>query len=423
MALPSRSNPVTRSLSKVAKAISPTGIGVLLSVGAHMGLLAFGPRTDFSFAALSAAEQQAEAEETIVPLVQLTPAERNRLPSFAQPRRPPVSTGLGNLSLPSGLPSVPNTSIPRRTVPTNPFPAPTTPRARTPVRTPTRTQTPAPLSRTLPSTIPRLQLPTIPSLGLGRRSGIPVVPPANTTPAPATPPSQVTPAPTENNGSASDLDPLPQLEPSPGLTLEELLAQTENQDSDNVALGPDTAPASPAGEAPDVDDAAAPIPVPPPAIATAPAQGDTTLLLDGNNNYDSTAVSPEEAADRQTDWLIATAEGKDVVETAESEITIDSQFKACREVPPEEGRLGVLVSPDGAQSEASVLKSIGYDVLNRLALRTLEYEDFGTPAVPTQYIIKVNVEYKPDDCAEPLPEVSAADSTDEQPAASESPAE
>lgn len=412
MALPSRSNPVTRSLSKVVKVISPTGIGVLLSVGAHVALLALGPRTDFSFAALSQAAQQAETEETIVPLVQLTPAERNRLPSFAQPRRPPVS---GNLSLPSGLPSVPNTSILRRTVPANPFPAPTTPRTRTPVRTPTRPQTPAPLSRALPSTIPRLQLPTIPSLGLGRRSGIPVVPPANTTTPPPveTAPSEVTPPPEVDNGSARDL--LPQLESAPGLSLEEAIAQQEaaNQGSGSVAIGPDAEPSSNESSGADNEGEAVALPVPPPAIATASAQGETNLLLDGNNNYDATAVSLEEADEREADWLLATAEGKDAVETASSELTIDSQFKACREVPPVEGRLGVVVNPDGSQSEVEVLKSIGYDVLNRLALRTLEYEDFGTPAVPTQYIVKVNVEYKPDDCAEPLPEAGEAESSDE----------
>lgn len=415
MALPSRPNPVTRSLSKVVKVISPTGIGVLLSVGAHLGLLAFGPRTDFSFAALSQAAQQAEAEETIVPLVQLTPAERNRLPSFAQPRKPPVSRGIGNLSLPSGLPSVPNTSIPRRTVPTNPFPAPTTPSARTPVRTPARPQRPAPLSRTLPSAIPRLQLPTIPSLGLGRRSGIPVVPPASTPPPPAavTPSPATPPPPAADNGSASDL--LPQLD---GLTVEEAI-EAANQGSGDVAVAPGPRLELPSGEpsgesaGPDGGEEASSIPVPPPAIATAPAQGDTTLLIDGNNNYDSTAVSPEEADEREADWLLATAEGKEAVETASSEITINSQFKACRAEPPVEGRLGVVVNPDGTQSEATVLKSIGYDVLNRLALRTLEYEDFVTPEVPTQYTVTVEVIYEPDECAEPLPEVGSAENSDE----------
>ncbi|MEL7520647.1 MAG: hypothetical protein AAGJ80_03310, partial [Cyanobacteria bacterium J06553_1] len=76
MALPARLTPILRPIGKVAKVITPTGVGVLLSVGAHAALLLFGPRTDLSFAALSQAAQQAESKETIVPLVQLTPAER-----------------------------------------------------------------------------------------------------------------------------------------------------------------------------------------------------------------------------------------------------------------------------------------------------------------------------------------------------------
>ncbi|MGB7487231.1 MAG: hypothetical protein WA901_13645, partial [Phormidesmis sp.] len=73
------------------------------------------PRANFSFAALTEAAQQQEAEETIVPLVELTPAERNRLPGFAQPRQlQPTPTGLGSLALPSGLPGLSN--IPPRSI-------------------------------------------------------------------------------------------------------------------------------------------------------------------------------------------------------------------------------------------------------------------------------------------------------------------
>lgn len=418
MALPARLTPILRPIGKVAKVITPTGVGVLLSVGAHAALLLFGPRTDLSFAALSQAAQQAESEETIVPLVQLTPAERNRLPSFAQPRKPPLpSTGLGNLALPSGLPSVPNTSIPRRQqVAAKPFPAAVTPRTQ-PRRTPVR-RTPAPaLSRTLPNSIPIRQLPTLPSLGLGRRSsGVPVVP-STPSPAPAAPSSS--PAETNPNsspGTAADV--LPRLEPATpdggGFSVADALAQAEanaRQNAPDIArsAGPDE-PAPEALPLPEEGgEDTTTIPVEPPAIATVPAQGDSTLLLEGNNDYDDTAVSDEESQGRERDWLIATAEGKTEVATDSAEISIDSGFKACREVPPVDGRIGVVVNPDGSQSDATVLKSIGYDVLNRLALRTLEYEEFEPVDIPKQYTVDVKVKYAPEDCEEGLTEAEIAD--------------
>ena len=63
MAIPSRLKSAARPIAKAAKFITPTGIGVLLSVGAHVALLAFGPHTDVSFAALSPAAQEADAKK------------------------------------------------------------------------------------------------------------------------------------------------------------------------------------------------------------------------------------------------------------------------------------------------------------------------------------------------------------------------
>lgn len=420
MALPSRLNPVTRSLSQVTKVINPTGVGVLLSVGAHAALLIFGPRTDFSFAALSQAAQEAAAQETIVPLVQLSPVERNRLPDFAQPRSALSNpTGFGNLPLPSGLPPVPNTSIlRRRPVAAKPFPSATL----TPPPTSVRPIAPLPLSRTLPSSIPLRTRPSLPSLPpLGQLPNVAVVP---TPPPPVTIPQPETlPTPDESNepndqtGSAADLLPSPTA-PTSGRSIAEALEQTEAGDRSpsSVAVTPDTGETTPNASSEEKGTESTAIPVLPPAIATASAQGGSTLLLNGNNAYDATAVSEDEAKEREDAWLLATAEGRENIATGTADLTINSGFKACREIPPANGRLGVVVNPDGTQVEATVLKSIGYDVLNRLALRTLEYEDLETSDVPTQYKINVSVIYQPDGCAasvSPASESPAAAPTDE----------
>ncbi|MEO1634706.1 MAG: hypothetical protein AAFS04_06470, partial [Cyanobacteria bacterium J06631_9] len=95
MATSSALKSITTPLGKVVKVLTPTGIGVLVSLGAHVFLFVNGPGTNFSLAALDEAAQQ-EAEETIVPVIELTPAERSRLPGFAQPRTiVPSPTGLG----------------------------------------------------------------------------------------------------------------------------------------------------------------------------------------------------------------------------------------------------------------------------------------------------------------------------------------
>ena len=143
-------------------------------------------------------------------------------------------------------------------------------------------------------------------------------------------------------------------------------------------------------------------PAEPPVIATAPAQGKPSPLMNGNE-YDKRFVTEAEAEDNTKKWLSATAEGRERVAQATADIAVDSDFKSCREQPPVDGRIGVIANPDGTHAEATVLKSTGYDVLNRLALSRLEYEDFGRPEVPTQYVVNVKVIYKPAECTQAPP--------------------
>ncbi|MEM9092415.1 MAG: hypothetical protein AAGC93_27245 [Cyanobacteria bacterium P01_F01_bin.53] len=441
---PAKAAKSKKAKSKITKVLSPAGVGVVLSVGAHLGLLFFGTPSDAVLSALDSPAEQSQAEEREVPLVQLTPAERNRLPDFAQPRRQPTSnpTGLGTFSLPSGLPSIPNTSVPRAVVPAKPFPSasatPTFPRQNRQTITRAQQPTPAPrvpLSFTLPS-IP------LSSLGVGRRPSVSVVTPEelpDVPPQSASLPANGTPGAgirggtqgeaqgsantqgSTQNGSADDL--LPRLNSGvtdSGLSIAEALDQTEvaaggtGEDLENGNSGssavtpPDIARnLPPSGQ----DVPAEEIPVDTPDLATPSAQGDA-LLLAGNNEYNPIAVTEEDAEALELQWLERTAEGLEEVATETTELNINSEFKACREDPPVNGRLGVVVNPDGSRSEPTVLKSTGYGTLNRLAVLTLEYEEFDTPDVPTQYKVDVLVKYEPEGCVAPLSQ-EETDATEE----------
>ncbi|MEO0647477.1 MAG: TonB family protein, partial [Cyanobacteria bacterium J06650_10] len=98
------------------------------------------------------------------------------------------------------------------------------------------------------------------------------------------------------------------------------------------------------------------------------------------------------------------AENKSEVDSATATLEIDSQFKVCKENAPSTGLIGVVVNPDGSQENAEVLKSIGYDILNRQALAAIEYNEFEQPSQATQYQITIDVIYEPEGCVEALPE-------------------
>ncbi|MFK8184408.1 MAG: hypothetical protein AB8B99_13630 [Phormidesmis sp.] len=411
---------VLSPFAKIASVITPTGIGVLLSVGAHAALIAFGPRTDFSFAALTEENLAANPEETIVPILQLSAAERNRLPSFAQPRRPPASTGLSSLQLPSGLPSFPsNRTFKRNPIPSQPIPSPTRvqpkPLPRIGQAIPNQSLQPAPFKLNFPVGTPG----TSPSASAGTPY-IPVPPRApdtninsgeGATPVridengiPILEPRVLNPDGVANNSNGASPEPD---SPQAGNTaLIDVLRGTESAGvTDNATDSPTNGNAE---EAP-VEAGVTPIPVEnnSDTIAFAPAEGDPSQLLKGSNVYDDTGVSDEEAEENLVAWLENTAKDKGQVETETAEITVDSGFKACREIAPVNGLIGVVVNPDGTKDSFETLKSTGYASINSLARTTLEYEDFGQPDVATQYQVDVDVIYAPEDCVEVLPETSA----------------
>ncbi|MEL6555021.1 MAG: TonB family protein [Cyanobacteria bacterium J06621_11] len=417
MAIPSRFiKPAARPAKKASVGINPTIIGVLLSVGAHALLIMFAPRANFSFAALSEAAQQQDAEETIVPVVELTAAERNRLPSFAQPRRlPPTPTGLDSLALPPGLPRVSTTtprtrqSSPQST--TRRIPSATT---QTTIRPQIRQRLPQSVTRapltlnpgrvanrnvTRSNSAVEFFSPTQPSQTALNQTSPTVGPDGLPILEGQTPLALEAPSTTTSNGSASDLT----IQPSGDLLGEVIARQNASTGSDtndnNATESPDTGSESAAGS----EESGTAIAVETEAINPAPAQGDPRQLLAGYS-YDPTDVDEEAAETNLEEWLVASAENKSEVDSATATLEIDSQFKVCKENAPSTGLIGVVVNPDGSQENAEVLKSIGYDILNRQALAAIEYNEFEQPSQATQYQITIDVIYEPEGCVEALPE-------------------
>ena len=379
-----------RPLSNVGKVISPTGVCALLSVAAHAVLFAYGPRTGFSWAAATQSQsgESGSPQETVVPLVQLSAAEQSRLPSFAQPRRAPSTTGLGNLSLPSGIPSVPNTSIPKQQA-ARPFPSPTLsqPNQR---RIPNLNRTIPNLTRTQPPRGPiQFPIPSFPTARIRQTSPTVVVP------------DSLSPDTSDRSASSAApgvdaADDLPTLEsgvaalgtqniPEPPGT-----SSAANEDTPDIGSG-----LSSSGSTEDGPSVAV-IVEDPNLLSMATAQGNPDIIssdLAAANTYNDALISGDAVEDKIKAWESGVVQNKGAIATAEVTVTVDSGFKACREIPPQDGLLGVVINPDGTQEELEVLQSTGYDVINRTAVSTVKASDFGPVEAPTQYKVEVDVIY------------------------------
>ena len=219
--------------------------------------------------------------------------------------------------------------------------------------------------------------------GLGTQNGVPA------------PPGTPTPNNQSPTGSASDL-----------LTQAIEAAQANGSDANTASSGTSTEIARGNSDSalPGTEGEQVEVEVPVPVVDTASAQKDAPRLVDGFT-YDERLTSQEDGEMRLEEWFEDTAENKADVVTADADLEIDSNFKVCKENPPNEGLIGVIVNPDGSQEDARVLRSIGYDILNRQALSAVEYTDFGQPTQPTHYKVSVDVIYAPDGCVESLPDV------------------
>lgn len=409
--LPPRLKSAFRPLTVIGSALGPTGIGVVLSFGAHAGLIAASVQNGGAdgnlFGAFDeAAAAEAAAEERSVPIVQLTPAERDRLPAFAQPRPDPLSSSsLSSLALPPGLP-VPNSVIQPRRTPT---------RAN---RMPSATSG----QQARPSSIIDIKklFPDQPITAPPRV----VQPPTSITLAPRTPasdyiqtePSVTVPSLNENQAqtdteteattpSSTDDSGLQQLD---GLTTAEALARLqgiENQPAAPETTPPEELESNP--QPPEIVPEGESVQIPienntsgeVPTLALNPADGAPAELLE-ELTYDDTLVSPEAVEAKVDNWSEEIVAARGPLPTETAEVGIRAAFKACRETPPQSGLIGVIVNQDGTLEGLDVLRSTGYETLNLRAREAVENYDFGEVSEPTQYQIEVEVDYDKDGCVD-----------------------
>ena len=409
--LPARLKSIFRPIRVAGAALGPTGIGVLLSVGAHAGIIAAGTHGggDRLFDAFDQAAEAEAAEEKIVPIVQLTPAERSRLPAFAQPRRDPLSTSsLSSLALPPGLP-VPNASIQRRPtpVPANRMPSAT-------ARTPVTQSKPLDLSRFF-ATRPA---PVVPPAELPQDTNI-----ASRTPATEfiqpDPSVTVPPLGAQDNSSTSpnsggQIDPVTGLPRLEGQSTADILARLNGISSGPAAPNQVPAEVSPGSDGgsnvpstPEAEGEPEGVPIPiensganeVPALALNPADGDAAELIE-DLSYSGTLTADADVAQKVDSWTEEIVAQKGSLPTGTADIDIVSAFKACRSNPPTDGLIGVVVNPDGTLENLDVLKSTGYETLNLRALQAVENYDFGQINEPTEVQVSVGVSYDAAGCVD-----------------------
>ncbi|NEP16841.1 MAG: hypothetical protein F6J97_08035 [Leptolyngbya sp. SIO4C1] len=400
----------------IAALKAPYGIAVLASVGVHGLLFAFGPSSgQFSLAALS--EPAAEAERT-VPLVELSAAEQQRLPSFT---RPQLSTQLDSSSL-------------------KPLPTPTFP-------TFSARATPAPGRRPVPSTA-QPALPSVPNrpplsgptLSIAPRrapapsiwAGTSVLP---ALPAPPQTPPQAAAEPPASSSMRGAIAAKPDPEAADGgtmlgaagaargaaepdsATLEELRQGLPAAEADGMAgaaaLGTDLE-ASVDTQAEAADDAQPEADAPEAAAseldaqiaaATSPEEASKLEALLADLEFDAAGTSSEAAEAARGDWLAAAQAqaGEAPLQTAEpATLPMAANFHLCVENPPVDGLVGVVVDADGAiAQEPALLRSTGYAKLDQEALSAVRGVPFEAAEGPAAYEFNIDVSYDSENCVEP----------------------
>lgn len=411
MAIPLQLRSTLRPFRTLGRTISPTGIGVLLSIGAHAAIIAAAAQGSIggSSGGLFDAFDEA-AEEKVVPIVQLTPAERNRLPAFAQPRREPP--GISSLDLPPGLLAPGTTSGQRRiSVPAGRMPSPTVPRqfAATPpindvleqikarvAAAPTRPQ--PPISIDIPRRTPTsAYIPSEPSV---------IVPPIGDINGGISAPSNNT-----GSGQSNGASGLPQLEARSTQDILDRLEGASNQSStpgktpsSSESENGESASASSGGNSQGNSDHID-IPVENSSsnqlttLAPEPADGNPADLRE-DLAYDDRLTSAEAVAEKEDAWTESVASKRGTLPQAQAEVGINAAFKACRENPPSDALIGAIVSPGGEIETSDILRSTGYETLNQRAQEAVENYDFSSVETPTDYRITVKVNYDDNGCVD-----------------------
>ncbi|MEM7795643.1 MAG: hypothetical protein AAF579_14480 [Cyanobacteria bacterium P01_C01_bin.118] len=346
---------------------SPYGVAAIASLSFHGVLFAAVPRfSSVSFAAFS--EEDGTSESRTVPLVTLSAVEQGRLPNFNQPQLPSV-------------PELPSNTTRNSTIIRNlPSASTLTPRSNIFNRYSSR-------NRTTPPAITRRRL-------FNNPHSISIID---------------TPSRSEQSNQRRD-EPVVVPPPPPEDTLETELEIEKRQaeaaaravESEQAAEGlpelPENSSEVLEPETDNVDEIAA---------NTETAAEPTQLeRLQAKFKYDAANTSEEEANTNYQKWVAlgeepATDEADDepAVETAEpSALEIDSGLSLCVANPPNNGVVGVLVTPDGTANSPTVIRSTGYDYLNQAALDTIVASEFPEADVAIRYPFKVVVNYDDAGC-------------------------
>ncbi|MFE4107654.1 energy transducer TonB family protein [Almyronema epifaneia] len=362
----------------------PTGIAAAVSVGIHGILFAASPHfTSFSLASL--AEPEALSDERTVPLVELSPAEQQRLPDFSNPTFSllPQPGSLGELQLPnSRSPGSTAYFSNGQSAPPNPFYY-NPPLGNTSVRG-------NPSGYSGGGTAGRRS-----NSQATTRSGQTQIRPGATAPAPGNQASrgsasegvnEITPAELERR--TVGVDSL-QIATRPSQSADDL--RTDRNGSTR-SLSSSEASADPADQAEADQDEANPLRAELEAFQAA-------------YTYSESGTSEAAAETALADWLSNTQAELEISELPlqpATEIPIAYPLRICLPTPPTAARVGILTNPAGEAASAPVLlKSTGYPGLNQKALQVVEEVDFAAAEAYQAHQFLIPVRYNEANCTDP----------------------
>ena len=368
----------------------PTGIAAVVSIGIHGILFAASPQFS-SFSLASLAESEPIADERTVPLVELTPAEQQRLPDFSGNSNTfsllPQPGSLAPLQSPNSTASgaTPYLSD-SQPLPPNPFfynpPIGNTPVRGNPSSSPGRTATRGRSSQQTRRSGQSRPETTVQSRSNQPRSG----------------------SVTEGVGeiTAEELDQRTvgvdnlQIATRPSRSADDLRSPgssaTQSTAGSQAAAGEEANnEAEPAGSQTD-------------AAASNPLREELEALQTAYT-YSEAGTTSAAAETTSANWL---AEFKSELEIAElplqpaAEIPIDYPLRICLPVPPVTAQVGVVVSPAGEPvGEPTLLRSTGYAGLNQAALQAVGNADVAAGDSYQALRFTVPVQYSEAECTDP----------------------
>ncbi|MBD2099079.1 energy transducer TonB [Trichocoleus sp. FACHB-591] len=385
-----------KSLPEVLR--QPSGIAAIASVGVH-GLL----WVVLPVLPLSSKTTESEAQRP-VKLVELTPAEQGRLPSFATPQLslPPLpkttnlfpslpslqssnslpssSSSPYNLPLfappPSGFSFSPSVPLPAPLgLPTTQIPIPDAPAPR--ISEPAQSSRPTIAFQDQPGldaiqqnsqALQSQNLPQLPQLEASAPETI------NFPPTDLSPSEPVTPQPQPPSNSPEQT--------TPPATTQALPPETEQ------AAAPNTPPSAP-GPRPDK--------IPAEAIARLREAQQRQQELYA---YDATGTSNEEASGTLSDWTEETSQstGKDFKRL---ELKPSYPTAACPRKLNGQATFGVVVDADGKiVGELARIQSAGYRLLNQKAEEAVRAYEFEGTGESQPYLVSLPFNYSSDTCAD-----------------------